>query len=68
MGKEHALLLAAFLGAVAIQLGTIDDWQHVLTPLFVSGLIAQVGILIRGFYVHTEPDPDKYIVKKKARP
>lgn len=69
MGKEHAVLLAAFLGAVALQLGTIDDWQHVLTPPFIAGFIAQLGILIRGFYVHTEANPDKYIVtKKKDRP
>ena len=68
MGKEHALLLTAFIGAVALQLGTIDDWQHVLTPPFVAGILVQLGALIRGFYVHTEPDPNKYIVTRKAKP
>jgi hypothetical protein len=67
MGKEHALLLAAFMGALALQLGTIDDWQHVLTPAFLAGTLAQIAVLIRGFYVHTEANPDKYVVTKKNR-
>lgn len=66
MGKEHALLLAAFVGALALQLGTIDDWQHVLRPAFVAGTLTQLGTLIRGFYVHTKHNPKKFTVKKKV--
>lgn len=65
MGKEHALLLAAFIGALALQLGTIDDWQHVVTPAFLAGTLTQLGVLIRGFYVHTEANPQKYDVRKR---
>jgi hypothetical protein len=58
MKNEHALLVAAFLGALAIQLGTIDDWQHIIRPAFVSGTLVQLAALIRGFYVPTEPKKD----------
>lgn len=65
MGKEHALLLAAFIGALALQLSTIEHWQHTIKPPFVAGVLVQLGALIRGFYVPTEANPDKYIVTKK---
>ncbi|MDQ3169019.1 MAG: hypothetical protein M3Q55_02635 [Acidobacteriota bacterium] len=68
MGKEHTLLLVTFLGAIGAQLVTAPHWQDVATPAFLGAALVQVGVLIRGFYVHTDPDPDKYIVTKKSKP
>jgi hypothetical protein len=68
MGKEHALLLVAFLGAIGAQLVTAPHWADVMTPAFLGAAFVQLGVLIRGFYVHTEADPDKYLVTKKTRP
>lgn len=55
MRKEHAMLLATFVAALAMQIGTIDDWQHVLRPAFVAGTLVQLAAMIRGFYVPSEP-------------
>jgi hypothetical protein len=51
MTKEHYLLLAAFLGAFALQLSHAQTWADALKPSFVAGFVFQLAIAIRALWV-----------------
>jgi hypothetical protein len=54
---EHWLLLAGFVGSLAVQLlGDGQSWHHVTTPAFWSGVLIQVSVLIRAFFT---PKPSR---------
>lgn len=52
MSKEHWILLAAFLAAVGLQIGTLEHWREGTTPQFIGGVLAQLAIVVRA--IHTE--------------
>lgn len=57
MKKEHAVLVTIFLGAIGAQLLTAEHFADVWTPQFLGASMVQLGALVRGFYVPTEPTP-----------
>ncbi len=56
MNREHLLLLAGFLGAVGVQLATLEHgWREAMTPPFVGALLAQFGIVLKAIYSDRPP-------------
>ena len=41
--RTHAVAIAAFLGALSLQISGIDHWAEVVQPSFIAGVIAQMG-------------------------
>jgi hypothetical protein len=61
MRQEQFMLLAAFMGAVAIQLTGLEHWADATSPAWVGGLVAQVAILLRAFYTPKPGGADELI-------
>lgn len=52
MEKKHVAIIAALCGCVSVQLaGAHNNWNEVLTPLFVAGLLGQIGVTIGAIFV-----------------
>lgn len=50
-GKHYALL-GAFFTSISVQLaGAKHGWADVITPLFVAGIFAQLGVMLGAMYV-----------------
>lgn len=53
---QHYALIAGFLGALAIQISSLDSWAHATSPAFVGGVIAQMGTFLGALYVNKPRD------------
>ena len=42
----HWTILTAFLTGVGSQLSALPDWHDAMTPLFLGGVIVQIGSLL----------------------
>ena len=52
MTSKHYAILAAFLTAVAIQIGGLEHgWHDATTPQFVSGLLLQLGTTVGALFM-----------------
>lgn len=43
MTGKHWSIFGAFLVAIGISIGSLGDWQEATRPLFVAGLLGQIG-------------------------
>jgi hypothetical protein len=50
MTKEQALLVAGFLTVIGIQVGTLLHWHQITSPAFISTILLQCGLMLRGIY------------------
>lgn len=57
MTTKHWAVIAGFLVALASQIaGLGDSWDHVSSPMFVAGVIGQLGTVLAAVFVGA---PDK---------
>jgi hypothetical protein len=50
MKGKHWAIVGGMLVAIATQLSGVQHWHEVLTPLFVSGVTMQVGVVLVSIY------------------
>jgi hypothetical protein len=50
MAPKHWALIAAFLGALAVQIGGIDHWADIRQPSFVAGILAQCAVFLGALF------------------
>lgn len=51
LNTEHWVLLAGFLGAIGVQVGTLEDgWAHVTSPAFVGSVLVQFSVFVRALF------------------
>lgn len=59
MKGKHFAVIAAALGALAMQIGGLHDWHQALTPGFVSGAVMAVTTAVGGMFVAPPNQPEK---------
>ena len=63
MSREHWVLLAGFVGAVGIQLATLQHgWEEAMTPGFIGSSLVQLGVMLRAIYTE-KPEPKEEAFK-----
>lgn len=50
LSKEHWLLVAGFLGAMAITMTSLDTWADLNRPAVLGGFVAQLALMIRALF------------------
>lgn len=57
MSREHWALLAGFVGAIGVQLLTLEHgWEEAMTPGFIGSALVQIGVMLRAIYTE-RPEP-----------
>lgn len=51
MKTSHWMILAAMVGALALQLSGIDHWHEATSPKFVSGALASIAATLSAMFM-----------------
>jgi hypothetical protein len=57
--REHWALVAGFLAASALMVGSIEHWHEVTKTSFIAGWLFQLSTLIRTIFVPTKTTHDE---------
>lgn len=56
---RHIVVIAGFLTATGAMMASLPGWEHLKSPLFVGGVLAQLGTALAGLYLKPPTTPPK---------
>jgi Flp pilus assembly protein protease CpaA len=50
MKVSHWVIAGGFLTAISVQIASLQSWDQATTPLFVAGVIGQIGTFLAAMF------------------